>query len=391
MTGPVVPDRLRVALLAIVACVACSGPPDTPPIEPIDAAAMAPTWPMEMALSDSVDPRDLLASGERWLGLAEPAQWRPPGESPVGVTAPLAVRWRQEDRQAIQLLRRLDLSVQCRLGTQPGAFGEEVPEGWAAAELACRMLGDEDAARRSAELRVEAGLPAPTELAAVRQTGTVPELLSPAVDRHLEIAGETLRYRFVLAPQWEFALAALAHESTPAGLAGRVGTSRWDEAGSLPGAAILLEAGGSDSRRLARLERDAEEQVARWRSSLDQKTEPTAELDSGSRALLIDWIRRAIYRDLGLAELAADRPDVALSLLEEATGARARPGPGPGLDPLLLSAFAKARYEAGEVQGAAELLTRMAAQPGWQWVGALAEGVARVAVLPSVTASEVRR
>ena len=391
MTGLTGPGRRRIAVLAMLACAACSGRADPDPAAPLDLASATRTWPLELALSDRVDERDLLVFGERWLGLAQDGQWRPPGEPPVGTSASIADRWIHEDRAAIEILGQLDLTVQCRLGTEPGAFGSEVPEGWAAAEQACLALGDRDAARRSVGLRAEAGLADPLELGPVRRSGTVAELLTPALDRRLVIGGETLRYRFVLAGQWEVALAALPESAPGSSLAGRVGSSRWDVEARVAGAAELLEAAHPDERRLARLERDAEQLIARWTRTLDPALEGSPELDSSSRALLIGWIRRALYRDLGLAELAAERPEIALSLLEEATGARARPEPGPGLDPLLLCAFASARYRAGEVQGAAELLTRIATQPGWQWVGALAEGVARVAVLPSVTASEVRR
>lgn len=377
-----------VAFLAILACAACSGGGTSPPAEPLDAPSVTASWPLELALSVQVDQESLLAYGERWLGLADDGAWRPPGEPPPGVAAPIAERWRHEDRLALGILAHLDLSVLCRLGSEPGAFGSEVPEGWAVADRACRALDAEEAARHSARLREEAGAPV-VELPPPPVADTVAGLLAPAVDRRVEIGGETLRYRFVLPVQWDRAAALLPADPPSSGLAARVGTSRWGD--GLPGAADLLAADGPDERRLARLEREAEALVARWKASIEDRPDPAPELDAASRALLLGWVRRALYRDLGLAELEAGRPEVAVALLEEATGAAARPEPGPGMDPLLLSAFASARCQAGEVQGAAELLTRIAIQPGWHWVGALAEGVARVAVLPSATASEVRR
>ena len=377
-----------IVVLAILACSGCSGRDDGPAVEPLDHAALEASWPLELALSDAVPEADLLAWGERWLGLAADGGWRPPGEPPDGVSAPLAARWRHEDRLAIELLADLDRRLLCRLGSEPGTFGSEVPEGWAVAGLACAALHDGEAATRSDRMREAAGA-TPVELPASPEATDPAGLLAPAVDRRIPIGGETLRYRFVLPVQYERAAALLPDAPPPAGLAARIGTSSWGEAPMLPDTATLLGRGELEGGRLARLERGAEDLVARWRSSIDAVE--AEELDSAGRALLIGWVRRALYRDLGLAELAAGRPEVAVALLEEATGSVARPEPGPGLDPLLLAAFASARCRAGEIQGGAELLTRMADQPGWTWVGAVAEGAARTAVLPSTTASEVRR
>lgn len=378
-----------IAAAAILVCVACSGREAPPPAEPLATADVSVSWPLELALSQSVDELSLLAFGERWLGLTDGVGWRPPGETPSGLNPSIAERWRYEDRRAVEILARLDQRVMCLLGSEQGSFGVEVPEGWAVAAQACRAIDADEAARYSDRLRKEAGADV-VELPPPPNGDTVASLLEPAVDRRVELSGETLRYRFVLPVQWSRATALLPVELAPTGLAARVGTSRWDEQGSLPGAAAVLEGRDEPGRRLARLERDAEVQVGRWRATLEQHP-GAASLDAADRALLMGWVRRALYRDLGLAELEADRPAVAVALLEEATGSVARPEPGPGLDPLLLSAFASARLGSGEVQGAAQLLTRMASQPGWYWVGALAEGVARVAVLPSMTASEVRR
>ena len=151
------PSSRALAALAALALVACSGRDAPTPAAPLDAAFVATSWPLELALSDEVPQVDLLAFGERWLGLAADGSWRPPGEPPTDVTAPLAERWRHEDRLAIELLGRLDLLALCRLGTEPGTFGDQVPEGWVAAELACRALGQDEAALTSIRLRAEAG------------------------------------------------------------------------------------------------------------------------------------------------------------------------------------------------------------------------------------------
>ncbi len=379
--------RAAVAIAALLACFACSGQQTSPP-EPLDPASLAGTWPLELLDSGTVDLPTLEALGERWLGLEEARGWRAPGQAPPGIDPGLARRWQREDRQALELLERLHHQLVCRLGTEPGSFGREVPEGWAAAEASCRELGDAAAAERTTVLRDEAGAPA-VPLPAPPAADSVAGLLAPAVDRRLSIGGEELRYRFVLPAQWRRAASRLPGEGEETGLVWRVGTSRWDPGGVIPDAGAMLAGDDPDGRRLARLEREAERLVARWRSSLAR--EPELEPYPADRALFATWVRRSLYRDLGLAELEAGRPEVALALLEEAVGSVARPEPGPGRDPLLLSAFASARCRAGEIRTCAELLTRMATQPGWQWVGAVAEGAARVAVLPSVTASEVRR
>ena len=379
--------RLSVVAFALLFCMACSGRESAPRVEPLDAATVAASWPVELATSEAVDEATLLAFGERWLGLAgDGGAWRPPGHPPEGLSASLTARWINDDRLAFQFLNRLDLHVQCRLGTEPGTFGSEVPEGWAAAELACAAMADEQGARRVAELRLEAGLEEAAPLPELPTGTDVASLMAPAVDRTVEVAGESLRYRFILPGQWEATHELLPWRPSTGDLASRVGTSAWLE-GEIESQGSWVDVFADD---LAGIEREAEIQIARWKVSLEELSATEPELDGAARSLLLGWIRRALYRDLGLYR-ATHSPELALPLLEEATGSEARPAPGPGLDPALLSAFAWSRYRSGEIRGAAEVLTRIAAQPGWHWVGALAEGAARVAVLPSVTASEVRR
>jgi hypothetical protein len=82
---------------------------------------------------------------------------------------------------------------------------------------------------------------------------------------------------------------------------------------------------------------------------------------------------------------------LAVVALDEASGTQTRPRPGPGLDPLLLLALARARYEANELQLAAEILDAAAAVPGWEIASAAARTVARLAVLPSTSDPRVNR
>jgi hypothetical protein len=103
------------------------------------------------------------------------------------------------------------------------------------------------------------------------------------------------------------------------------------------------------------------------------------------------WARRAIYRDLGLEALRGGHFDVALPLLEEAAGSSGRLKPGPGRDPLLLAAVAKARYKNNQGLRTVDLLRTISRQEGWEHTAVIAELVARREVLPSEPGAEVRR
>ena len=76
---------------------------------------------------------------------------------------------------------------------------------------------------------------------------------------------------------------------------------------------------------------------------------------------------------------------------EEAAEARGRVRPGSGLDPLLLAALARARYECNELQRAVELLDDMAAIKGWEFAAPVARTIARVAVVGSGADAKVNR
>lgn len=391
--GSAAPFAVALGLaLAGAACPASTPPPSVDPLPPAEVAA---SWPVWLLLSDEIGDGALATLGERWLPSAGGSVgWRPPGQPPAAATAELASRWAAEDGEALLTLALLDASALCRLGTEPGAFGSEVPEGWRAAELACESLGNREAAGLAVGLRDAAGAP-PAILPlpdGPSQPSSPPAALEPAVDRVLAIGGEDLRYRFILPTQWTRAVALLpspdAKASSQLAIAG---TSRWTAGGEIPSAAAIRAAAPTGTPRLAAIQDGAERLVARWSRSLEDLAASEPRLDAEARALLMDLVRHALYRDLGVSELDGSRPDVAVVLLDEAAGAAGAPVPGPGLDPVLLCAFARARYETGEYRGSSDILTRIAREPGWTWAGAVADGVARIAVLPSVPPSEVRR
>jgi len=362
--------RGGLALAALSTLLACGGgsteaPDDGPP--PWTAEQLHATWVWRIAYDDTLDEALVDDLGRRWLGAAGgDLGWRPPG-------AVDRSRWYAEDAAAVAAIGSTYAVAMCALGSADGTFGTEVPEGWAIAEEACLTIGEPERAALAA-----ANLSEPMEL----PPGTG---LMPVTDRAVELHGQTLHYRFLRPEQFRRAargLAGLVH-TEPETLVVTAGRSTWG--GGLPDVTSFAASAPATADRAAYLEREAEAHIDRWRRSLTAMG-----LDPTDRSHLLGWVRRAVYRDLGLSELTA-RPDVAIGFLEEALGAAARPLPSPGADPWLLAALAQARLGEGEPSLAAEILRGIEGAEGWQFAGPVADACARVAVLPSTTSQGVKR
>ena len=155
----------------------------------------------------------------------------------------------------------------------------------------------------------------------------------------------------------------------------RVGSGAWSraEVASLSSAAALWSAHQGSP---AGLTAAAEEQISRWRhgvAALD-----TDALDAATEELVLGWVRRALYRDLGLAALSAGNVSLARSLLQEAAGGS--PRPGDGRDPVLVAGLASAHFHAGELSSSIEILSDIASQLGWEFAAIPAELIRRLAV-----------
>lgn len=228
----------------------------------------------------------------------------------------------------------------------------------------------------------DGALPDDASLRAVAAAACAPEApadlsLAPAVSTTVTVEGESLTYAF-LAP-------GLGLRPLPAPHPEPVGTASWGDGApsELRSAAELYADGAS----YAALEAAAEEQLALWKRGLAG----VQRLDNAERAFALGQVRRALYRDLGLAALADGQPEVARPLLEEAAGAVPRPVPGDGRDPVLLAGLVSARFQSGELSRAAELAHAIAQSPGWEFADVVSQAVARVAVLPSPSQPRVRR
>jgi len=339
--------RLALALLLLVGCR--PAPEGPAPLHAPDA--LRATWPVQVALDPTVSD-DTLAGLSRWIGAGD-AAWLPPAS---GSTPSVAARAHREDTVAIQLIAWVGLAATCRLGREPGAL-DGVPR---AAELATASCAAVD--------------PAVTQTPPPLPVGGLSAQLAPAHSAVVELHGQRLTYRFLHPGLLDSPL--LVADEPGDSLVDRVRTRRW---GSGPAAPI------SDTT-LAGLEQLAEREVAGWQANLAA----LPDLESSLRGVVLGWVRGAVYGDLGAAVLDSD-PATAQVLLEEAAGGVPRPRPGPGRDPVLLARVAMARWRAGEVSRAAELLRDVSGQPGWEFAGIAAEMAARVAVLPSATDPRVRR
>ncbi len=358
--------------MLVVLLAACRpAPPTSPALHSVDE--LNQLWPVRVVIDEAI-PQDVLAGLGRWLG-SGPGAWAPPRDG-SGLPSGLAQRAHTEDTMALRLLARIGLEATCTLGTVPDGFGD-LRGGWALAARSCEGVArpsDAAAARRLGEVAADSvATPLPDSL---------PEMLQPMVELRVVVRGEPLAFRF-LNPALLDGLAVSAAEpqpSVPVALAVR--TTRWDPR------AAAAPVPGAGSTELASIEAAVEEALSGWRASLDAL--PAESFEPSLRGVANGWVRRTIYEALG-AERLESRPDLALVLLEEAVGGAARPRPGPGLDPVLLSRVAFARWRAGEHNRAVELLRDIATQPGWEVAQVAAEMVARVAVIPSAADPRVRR
>jgi hypothetical protein len=223
----------------------------------------------------------------------------------------------------------------------------------------------------------------------------------------LEVRGERLEYLLLRPAQIEAAQALIStwmekvvvsdggDEDAAQFLARAAGTSDWlagPVTALLPSAKSLLSSAPAGQGRLAQAEAQLEDTIGVWQGGLRAlPREGEGSLDAGGRSLLDRWFRRALYRDMGLLALDEGDAELALLCLEEAAGARGRVRPAAGLDPLLLAALARARYECNELQRAVELLDDIAVVPGWELAGPTARTIARVAVVGSGADAKVNR
>jgi len=319
----------------------------------------------------------------------------------------------EEDHRALGHLAAVHAHASCRLAREPDSFGPGLVEGYLLGAESCNFLGDvegEKTARENAGAQAGA---APVDPNSVKGRSTSAEgehalasLLVPEV-KVLEVRGERLEYLLLRPAQIEAARALLssalaAVEVSDSGdkgvaefLAHAAGTSRWfagEKSAVLPSAKSLLSSAPAGSGRLAQVEAQLEDAISLWQEGLRAlPREGEGAVDAGGRSLLDRWFRRALYREVGLLALDEGDAELALVCLEEAAGARGRVRPGSGLDPLLLAALARARYECNELQRAVELLDDISVLPGWELARSTARTIARVAVVGSGADAKVNR
>lgn len=401
--------------LTMALCVSCGR--ETAPAEVVPPALstteVQSTWMWRLAFDPQLDEALVQTSARRWVGLGGgQVGWLPPGGGPMGPQpAQILLRQRivREDAAALDELGRLYNTAACRLAQRPESYGAVVPQGYLVGALACEALGDSKGAEVARSLVVTSSSRAELtgdslEVATHHRVGSLPVLKST-----VEIEGERVEYRFILPSDLAATTAALRATApspdpnecsgsvlleTGCGFATIVGTSVWipTGGGDLADAGRLLGSRSGADIQLAPIEASAEEAIAAWRRALTLAAGTAPEpLDASGFALMSGWARKAMYRDLGLAVLNQGRGDLALALLEEAAGSTARLHPGLGLDPLLLSSVARARFESNELMRAVDLLAAISRQPGWELAAVVGELVARIAVLPSGSGTEVRR
>ena len=368
---------------------------------PLAAEDLRATWPLRAALDERIDGSLLRPVARRWLSGS--GDWAAPGSPPGGASPALAARWLREDAAALRHLRILTAHATCRLAQEPGAFAGPVKVGYSVGVRSCEALGDSAGAalaRRQAEVddgAVQPPSPSPQEGYVVPTTRLV-----------VELKEEALVFEFIEPADFEAVAARLdaaaaALPAPPSGPDPDVGTFFATRAGTtdllpegrepLLGTARDLFAGLQPGEgRQAAAEGALDEVLGRWAVSLaGLPAETDGGLDRTGRALLDGWVRKAYHRELGLQALDAGEPDLALLFLEEATDNQSRARPEPGLDPLLLAALARARYESNELQRAVALLEDIGVVPGWQTARTAARTVARVAVLPTAAEAQVKR
>ncbi len=383
--------------------MSCTGDdaPVVPAAVPLPVDQIRASWPVRAALDERIDPSLLSAVARRWLGGS--GEWSAPGAPPGGAPPALTARWLREDGAALRHLRILTAHAACRLAQAPGAFDGSVQAGYSVGARSCEALSDADGAALATRHAQAAGAEppaAPSPSASGYQ---------PAIQRfELELASQSLVYEFIEPGEFDAVIgrlheAAAALPAPPSGpdqdvgnfFATRAGTSELLPAGQtpvLPSATTLFEGLAPGSGRQAGAEVALDKALGRWNVSLSQlPPETDGGLDASGRGLLDGWVRKAWHRELGLQALDEGEPDLALVLLENATDNQTRVKPGAGMDPLLLIALARARYESNELQRAVALLEDIGAMPGWESARTAARTVARVAVLPTAAEAQVKR
>ncbi len=387
-------ELLVLVLSMALAAVGCGSPDkasdSSVPLLPLESVEA--TWMWQLAFDPSLDEGLVARVSARWLGAGD-SSWGPlvlePATAP-SVHSEVLRRERTESAEALEIFGAVYLDAVCTLGQSPHAYGQHVPLGYRIGVAACAALGDSEASGRAGVLLKKYG--------AQQSGGAAAGSLRRPLTEKAEVEGEQLIYRFYGAEAFTDAARALRAgraNASPAssGLAGRVGTSQWaaGSIGDLLGSADIL-ADSSAAGDLGQLEGAAEESLAVLRRALNTHGSKAPEpVGPAEVSLLLSWARRAIYRDLGLEALRAGHFDVALPLLEEAAGSSGRLKPGPGRDPLLLAAVAKARYKNNQGLRTVDLLRTISRQEGWEHTAVIAEVVARREVLPSEPGAEVRR
>ncbi len=386
----------------------------------LSSEQVAATWLWRVAFSEELPDALFPLLAARWLGGLE-GDWGTLGgplakeQRAVHGGRTLEARLLLEDRLALGHLAAIHLQANCRLARKPDAYGLGLGQAYALGAAACAGLGDQagQAAATANAARVSGGSfrdPVGASLRSVGEGGqqALAQLLVPEVKK-VELKGESLEYALLWPAQLEAAQRTLelrerglspsvqGEGSGPVDLLDHLATSSWfagAEFGKheLLSAAMVLGAAPVGTGRLAQVEGALEEVIAAWRSSLVSLPRDGAmALDAGGRSLLESWFRRALYRDVGLLALEEGDAELALVALEEAAGARGRVRPGAGLDPLLLAAMARARFECNELQRSVELLDDIGAAKGWEFALPVARTVARLAVVGSGADARVNR
>ncbi len=341
------------------------------------------------ALSEELDLSVLGPVAARWLGGS--GAWHPPGQTEAA-SARLRRRLKEEDASALEHLGQVWMSAACQLASDPQSYDADLTLGFRAGADACEALGRVDAAVKAG---ANSGEPAP-------EYNPTEEASSVAVSViEVQREGMSLRYAFLRPADLTARVDALrAVETAPVTAAQTVtdrflddvGTARWGAGeGSLPQTKAILASLPSDSARLAALDEAVTEGVNAWRTLLSAAGANVPELDPSTRKTLEGWATRALRRDLGLALLEQGEPQLAMAVLEEAAGSQVRVRPGPGLDPLLLAALARARYESNQPRRAVDLLEDIGKTQGWELAHEAARAVAREVAMPSTVEAKVKR
>ena len=410
-----------IALLLLGSSCRDSEPSPQAPLAMASEAQIRASWPWQAAFGVGVSDEVFEVLAQRWLGGVS-GTWPRLGAARVaaGASLPAAqqiLRHRSltEDRLALRHLGIVHAHASCRLASDADAFGAGLAEAYLLGAAACESLGDVDgaeAARANAALRVGSSAadpnPAVSRSSSAEGEDGLAALLVPEV-KVIDIRGERLKYLLLRPAQVDAALALLgtwlakveppkaAKADVDQFLAIAAGTSQWSRDGAenaalLPVAESILASAPAGPARLAQVESLLEDGISLWHRGLAAlPREGDSALDAGGRSLLDRWFRRALYREVGLLALDEGDADLALLCLEEAAEARGRVRPAPGLDPLLLAALARARYECNELQRSVQLLDEIAAQPGWGFAGPTARTIARVAVVGSGPDAKVNR